>query len=264
MYYIDYHSHTRLSPDSSAPLTEMADAAIAAGIRELCITDHYDLQGEHGGRNPAFDWTPALKQYHAALPRYQDRLVLRLGIELGGAPVDPDSCAALLEQDALDFVIGSIHNLSPQAGGEDFYYADYSDPAVCAAALDDYFTTMESLVTRPDLYDVLGHIIYPLRYMPPTVTLQPYWERIDAILRLVIQSGRGIELNTCRGKTVEQWRDLLTLYRALGGEIITVGADAHYPVGIGQGIPQAYELLQTIGFHYVTSYEKRKPAMIRL
>ena len=27
MYYTDYHTHTRLSPDSSAPLSAMAEAA---------------------------------------------------------------------------------------------------------------------------------------------------------------------------------------------------------------------------------------------
>ena len=264
MYYIDYHAHTQLSPDGHAPLTDMADAALAAGIRELCVTDHYDLQAEHGGRNPAFDWAPALEQYSAALPRYEGRLTLRLGIELGGAPVDPDYCADLLRQPELDFVIGSIHNLSPQAGGEDFYYADYTDPAVCAAALDNYIASLEALAPRPELYDVLGHIIYPLRYMPPEASLAPFWDRISALLRTAVQYGRGIELNTCRGTTVAEWRELLALYRSLGGEIITVGADAHVPESVGKGVAPAYELLRETGFRYITVYEKRRPVMIKL
>ena len=131
--------------------------------------------------------------------------------------------ADLLRQPELDFVIGSIHNLSPQAGGEDFYYADYTDPAVCAAALDNYIASLEALAPRPELYDVLGHIIYPLRYMPPEASLAPFWDRISALLRTAVQYGRGIELNTCRGTTVAEWRELLALYRSLGGEIITVG-----------------------------------------
>ena len=43
MYYADYHTHSRLSPDSDAPLLDMAEAAARAGLSELCITDHYDL-----------------------------------------------------------------------------------------------------------------------------------------------------------------------------------------------------------------------------
>ena len=41
MYYADYHTHSRLSPDSDAPLLDMAEAAARAGLSELCITDHY-------------------------------------------------------------------------------------------------------------------------------------------------------------------------------------------------------------------------------
>lgn len=53
---------------------------------------------------------------------------LRLGLELGGAPVDPDCAAAILSGADLDFVIGSIHNLSPAKGGKDFYFLDYTTP----------------------------------------------------------------------------------------------------------------------------------------
>ena len=264
MYFIDYHSHTCLSPDSDTPLTEMAGAAVAAGLRELCVTDHYDLQGERGGRNGPYDWTPALAQFRDALPRYAGRLELRLGLELGGAPVDPDYCAALLNQPALDFVIGSLHNMSPQGGGVDFYFLDYSSEAGCYAALDDYFASMEALVARPDLFDVLGHIIYPLRYMLPTITLSRYWDRLRELLRRVVEAGRGMEVNTYRGKSIEEWRDLLTLYRSLGGELVTVGADAHIPQSVGKGIPQAYELLRETGFRYITVYQGRKPQMIPL
>ena len=43
MYLTDYHTHTVLSPDSETPLSAMADAAAAAGLDELCVTDHCDL-----------------------------------------------------------------------------------------------------------------------------------------------------------------------------------------------------------------------------
>lgn len=264
MYYTDYHAHSLLSPDGHAPLTAMADAAVAAGLAEFCLTDHYDLQGERGGRNPPYDWAPALEQLHAARPRYAGGLKLRLGIELGGIPTDPAYCQALLDQPELDFVIGSLHNMSPQAGGMDFYFQDYSDEAVCYAALDDYFASMATLAALPELYDVLGHIIYPLRYMPPTITLDRYWDAIEAILRTVIAVGRGIELNTYCGRTVEPWRPLLARYRALGGTLITVGADAHTPNNVGKGIPQAYALLEETGFDAVTVYERRRPTQIKL
>ena len=64
MYYIDYHTHTRLSPDGEVPLTAMAEAAVQAGLSELCVTDHYDLVDLEGSPTPdSYDWSPALEQW---------------------------------------------------------------------------------------------------------------------------------------------------------------------------------------------------------
>ena len=38
----DYHSHTYYSDDADTPMENMIQAAIAKGIVELAITDHYD------------------------------------------------------------------------------------------------------------------------------------------------------------------------------------------------------------------------------
>ena len=38
MYYADYHTHSRLSPDSDAPLLDMAEAAARAGLRQPAAT----------------------------------------------------------------------------------------------------------------------------------------------------------------------------------------------------------------------------------
>ena len=42
MYLADYHTHTRFSPDGSATMTEMAQAALDAGMDEICFTDHVE------------------------------------------------------------------------------------------------------------------------------------------------------------------------------------------------------------------------------
>ena len=81
MYFIDYHTHTKLSPDGSVPLADMADAAVAAGLNELCITDHCDLLELYGEPVDHYDWPPALEQYAAVAPRYAGKLTIRLGLE---------------------------------------------------------------------------------------------------------------------------------------------------------------------------------------
>ncbi|OUQ25423.1 hypothetical protein B5E80_04350 [Flavonifractor sp. An135] len=265
MFLIDYHTHSQLSPDADFPLAEMAAAGAAAGLREMCITDHYDRMKEHGGGfQPDYDWAPALAQYRAVLPTLPEGFTLRLGIEYGSAPVDPEYAQSMLALPELDFVIGSLHNRSEKLGGEDFFYGDYQNEGECYAALDDYFTSMERLVELPGCYDVLGHIIYPLRYMPQSITLDRYRERIDAILGRVVANDRGIELNTYNGRTIEPWRWVLERYRAHGGEQITLGSDAHFPERVGLGLEAGAQLLLDTGFRYVTTYEKHRPAMHRI
>lgn len=263
MYLTDYHTHSQISFDSTAALADMAAAAAAAGMEELCVTDHCDLLDEDGKPVRTFDWPAALEQFHQALPHCPDGLTLRLGLELGMAHVDPEAARDILSQPELDFVIGSIHNLSPQAGGGDFYYLDHSKVDRCYATLDDYFGSM-ALLSATGFYDVLGHIIYPLRYMTAPVTLERYWEMLDAILRTVAEQGKGIELNTYTGHTLRAWRPVLKRYRDCGGEIVTLGSDAHAPEGVGRGIHEACGLLREAGFRYTATYRRHVPQFHKL
>lgn len=264
MYLTDLHTHSILSMDGHAPLSEMAQAAVDAGLSALTVTDHYDMLTEDGKRNLTYDWAPVLAQFAQTVPQFEGRLTLHQGIELGEVHVSPEHARAVLAQagDALDMVIGSIHNYREEHGGGEYYYVRFDTPEVCHAVLDDYFTSMEELVALPDCYDVLGHIIYPLRYMHrdgQEISLAPYRDRIAAILRTVIDTGHAIEVNTCRGNTVEDWRDILELYRDLGGKIVTTGSDAHFPADVGKGIRESCALLRECGFDRIAVYARRKP-----
>lgn len=263
MYCTDYHTHSQLSPDSEAPLEQMAQAAVEAGLDELCVTDHCDLLSLQGEPVEGYDWPSAIAQYREVTPGFAPKLTLKLGLELGMAHLSPSLSQTIVSQPELDFVLGSVHNLSPEQGGTDFYYVPYPDSAACYAALDDYFASMAILADTP-YYDVLAHIIYPLRYMDVPVSLEGYYDRIRAILRTAVEHGRGMEVNTYRGRTIADWKPILDLYRDCGGEIVTVGSDAHVPGGVGKGIREALELIAGQGFRYVCTYDKRKPVFHKL
>jgi histidinol-phosphatase (PHP family) len=268
MYLVDYHTHSRCSPDSDAPLLDMAEAARRAGLRELCTTDHCDLQQEDGTSLGQWDWSPILQQYAQTQARCSaPDFRLLLGLELGGGHTDPARAEALLSGAPLDFVIGSVHNLSPAAGGRDFYFLDYPTQAVCRQAMDDYFASLLALAPLP-CYDTLGHILYPLRYMNGRaghhIALEDWSDQLDLLLRTVIQTGRAIEVNTHAGQEIAEWRPILERYRQLGGEYITLGSDAHQPAHVGKGLSQAHALLLDTGFRWLTVYRQRQPEQIKL
>lgn len=267
MFLADYHTHSLCSFDGSAPLTELAEAAVNAGMTELCLTDHCDLLNTQGRPDLSFRWGPVEEQLALARPLFEDRLPIRMGVELGAAWEFPDFCGELVSHPELDFVLGSVHNLSLADGGQDFYYVNYKSNEDCYYVLDRYFDCMERLAEM-DCYDVLAHIIYPLRYMNGRDGQHAGLERYEAQLRrifsTVISKGKGIEVNTCRGETVEDWRWTLELYRDCGGRLITLGSDAHLSQDVGKGIRAAAELVKELGFDSVARYIKRKPEMVRL
>ena len=268
MFLADCHTHSLCSPDSEAPMVEMARRGVELGLNTLCLTDHCDLMSIYGEPTPDYDWGTVLEQRRETLDAFGTQLDLPMGVELGSGFYYPEAAAKIIAQPGLDFIIGSAHNLSPQAGGRDFFLLDYSTAEDCYRALDDYFQSMLSLAAAGEFYDVVGHIIYPLRYMkgryPTPPDIWRYRDQIHEILRRAVEQGKGIEINTWKGQTLSAWRPVLKLYKDLGGEIITVGSDAHAPAPLALGIREAYQLMEDCGFRYVAVYHQRKPEMIKL
>ena len=68
MYLADYHTHSRISPDARTPMADMAGAAIAAGLDELCFTDHVEpiTWGSTRLRETPYDWSALVEEYRAA------------------------------------------------------------------------------------------------------------------------------------------------------------------------------------------------------
>lgn len=269
MYYADSHMHSIISRDSDAPRADMAKGAIDHGISEICFTDHFDITDIDGSYNPDFNWFPARMEQRKALDAWGDQVKIRYGIEIGNVPTDLHAAERVQEEPGLDFVICSVHNLSIQAGRLDFYDYVYQDPQTCYAHLDDYFHSMLRSA-QWGKFDIFGHIPYPMRYMRDRdgqdVNLDRYQDQIREILKVIISKGKGIEVNTKNwSPRIEQdYIQLMTHYRELGGEIVTVGSDAHSPDAVGANIPRVYGILKDIGFQYVAAFEARNPHFISL
>lgn len=267
MFFPDYHTHSLCSFDGAAPLTDLCQAAVAAHLTELCLTDHCDLVNTQNKPDLSFRWEPIEEQLALARSRFEGRLTIRKGVEVGSAWEFPDFARELTSRPGLDFVLGSVHNLSLADGGTDFYYVNFKSDADCYYVLDRYFDCMERLA-QMDCYDVLAHIIYPLRYMNGRdgqhAALDRYQPQLRRIFKTVIGKGKGIEVNTCRGETVEDWRWTLELYKDCGGTILTLGSDAHRPEDVGKGIQAAAALVKALGFPSIARYVQRQPELVQI
>ena len=114
----------------------------------------------------------------------------------------------------------------------------------------------------------LGHVIYPLRYMngpydTPDLGPVPGPDPGDPPAGHRLRPGHG-DATPGRARPWPSAIPLLQDYKELGGEILTVGSDAHAPGPLGKGIREAYTMMADCGFRYVAVYHERKPEMIRL
>ena len=265
MYLADYHTHSRISPDAGASMTALAEAAVRAGLDELCFTDHVEpiVWGSTKLRPEPYDWAALTGEYRAAREAMGDRIQLRLGMELGDASWSFDHTEKMIANaPELDFVIGSVHMLSERFHGVDLYFFDPKDDDEAREGMADYLQQVKKLAEW-GRFSVLGHLTLPVRYLNENrgfhLTFDGLEDEIEHILRTLVENGRGIELNTNRGNTPlpdEKW---LRMYRDLGGEIITLGTDAHGPEYVGCAIRERQQLLKDCGFTRFCTFEKMRP-----
>lgn len=271
MIQSDCHMHTEFSTDSEAPVRSMIEGALERGLKEICLTDHYDKEypkvPDIEGTAFVFDPEEYFRTLAAFREEYAGRITVRTGIEIGLQPHLGDFYRELISKHPFDFVIGSVHLVH----GFDPYYGEIFEGRTDEDVYRETFRlTVENLDAIDD-FDVLGHIDYVVRYGKEKAahySYRKFADEIDAILRKVIDMGKGIELNTGGFKYglgfCNPHPDIIKRYRELGGEIITVGADAHRPEHIAYDFDKAEEILKDCGFKYYTVFEERKPIFRKL
>ena len=259
MTLCDYHTHTSFSFDGAPDSTpdSLCRRALEIGLTDLCITDHCDVNGEAEGIYDPYQADAAWEAMTAAQEKYRGRLYLTRGIELGNASQYPEVARAVLARHPYEFVIGSLHNLR---GVPDFAMLKFEEmtPALVAQLFDRALDETAEMTRFPGL-STLGHLTYIHRYITlagQAFDFKPYYEKIQAIFRLLMERDMALELNVStlwRGLGIGMpTLELLKLYADCGGRLVTIGSDAHCPANLGRAIRKGYALLAAAGLPHVT------------
>lgn len=265
----DCHMHSSFSADSDTSMEDMICEAIRRGLSGICFTEHLDPDYPPTPDNETFELDlPAYRKSLFSLKeKYHSQLDIRFGIELGLQPHLHDFFHGLLSTLPFDFVIGSSHVVH----GYDPYYKEFFKGRLESDCYHEYFESiLENLATFSEM-DVYGHIDYIVRYGPEqnkNYSYERYQDILDEILLTIIQKNCGIELNTGGfhyglGEP-NPCRAVIRRYRELGGEIISIGADAHAPAKIAYDFDKAASILADCGFKYYTVFQNRQPEFIKL
>ena len=260
---IDMHTHSDHSFDGNHSCMLLCESAVSKGIDVLAITDHCEIDSKELDFR-AFTTNQYFESYKAKR-FFEGRLLVLQGLEFGQAVYNKELAESVLNKFRYDFILGSIHNLENE---EDFFYLDYSKYDVYEL-LDRYFDTVYELCLW-NKFDSLAHLTYPLRYMKGEagidVDLSRFSDKIEAILKTLIQNEKALEINTSglflKLKETLPDKSIVKRFKELGGKYITIGSDSHYHQKLGMGIEQGMALAKECGFDRVTIYQQRQPILI--
>lgn len=267
----DFHLHSSFSGDSDAPMEDMILQGIAHGLTTMCFTEHND-----------FDYPPCeeitettfllnpdsyLYDLLKLKEKYTGQITILYGVEIGLQPQLSRKNAMFSKANEYDFIIASSHICN----GKDPYYPAFFEGRSSEEACREYFESILANLRVFSNFDVYGHLDYVVRYAPDMkdgYSYEIYRNILDKILEKLLSMEKGIELNTsalAKGfKNPNPCPEILKRYRELGGEIITIGSDAHTPDVVAHSFDCAAELLKDCGFQYYTTFERRSPSFHKL
>ncbi|MFZ3577591.1 histidinol-phosphatase HisJ family protein [Virgibacillus sp. DJP39] len=254
----DYHVHSNYSADCNTPMEKSIQRAVELGLREICFTEHIDYEYPDETIDFDLDLRSYDKQIMQLQEKYKDVIKIKKGVEIGVQPYLLDRYDRLMANEDFDFVICSMHT----ANKKDLHSGHFFKNMSTADAYQLYYNELLYCVENFQNYSILGHIDLVKRYQQEPED-ERFHEVISAIFKEIIPAGKGIELNTSGVrygmKNGMPSTDILKLYLESGGEVLTLGSDSHSEQTIAFQFQESLELLEYIGFRYITTFENQLP-----
>lgn len=263
----DFHIHSDFSMDCKYSMEDMVLEGIRKNMRSLCFTDHIEFQVTEKKIDIAFRTKDYFRKTNQIKYKYFKDIEVLTGVEIGMQPHLSKQYNSFLNKEPFDFVLMSIHSVE----GKDICFDGFLDGKDPTEAILKYYENILNCVENFCNYDILGHVDLIDRYfedfslIPET---KEYIDLVENIFKIIISSGKGIELNTSGIRYGLKYYhpkiELLKLYKKLGGEIITIGSDAHKPDFVGYDYKKAEKLLRDLGYKYIFIFRDRKKFPIQI
>jgi histidinol-phosphatase (PHP family) len=251
---IDNHLHSTYSFDSISPPSAYVDAACQCGLKEIGFAEHLDLD-PHLPEYNYLDY-PA---YRASIQSLQQDspVPVRCGLEVSYQPHLTASIADYLSGIFCDFVIGSVHEVARQP--MDHTFLQHTCPSL-------YFEAVQTMIASK-LVDVVGHLEY-FKQWGGAYTSSQFKRSICTVLQQIIENDMVLEVNTAGlrhpAQEVYPSFEVIFWYKELGGELISLGSDAHHVSHVGFSFLKTAKALKAQGFDTVCSFTNRRKTLVEL
>lgn len=263
---MDYHVHSNFSGDCSVEPEDIINDAINNGLKEICFTDHIDYDCPDLPEKFEFDSTIYFESLSRLREKYKEKIDIKIGVEIGLQSHVLSECAEFVKSQNFDFIIASFHTHK----NKDIYFTDILFKKEAHEVLSEYLDEILYSLRNYSEYSVVGHIDLLKRYSNgiKDLNVEDYYDKYSEIFKVIIESGKGIEINTSglRQDVGVQFPDksLLELYKRLGGEIITLGSDTHGTGTLMYKFDAIKQLLKEIGFTNIYKFVNREAIKIEI
>ena len=244
---------------------------MAQGMDGFAVTDHFDTHS-YLRYDVVTPIGKAAEQARVLNRELEGRCRILTGIEISEGFWHPAVCEEVRQLTDYDVILGSVHLVQYKDLTGAYSKLDFPamERAVVEEYVDQYFSDMVTMLDEVD-FDVLCHLTCPLRYINGKFGLgldrTKYDEKIDLILKRIIQKGIALEVNVSSYHILGDFLpdgEILKRYFEMGGYLLTVGTDSHAARDAGKNFDVALETLKEIGFRNIFYYENRKARQITL
>ena len=234
--------HTYYSDDSSTPMKFQVRRAIELGLDEICFTDHVD----YGVKVDCDEPNPKHMAVNVNYPKYFREIdemrnefrgiKIKAGLEFGVQTHTINQYERLFERyhDELDFILLSVHQINDL----DLWSGEYQSGRTQDEYNRCYYNELLNVMKNFHDYSVLAHLDLIVRY--DRKGIYPF----DKVRDIV--------------------NEILKMYREMGGEIITLGSDAHTPDYVYAYMDEAKNILRDLGYGYFCTFDKMNPVFHEL
>lgn len=220
----NYHTHTARCKHAYGSDREYVEAAIAAGLKTLGISDHVPLPYKNGYvsnlRMSAEDIGEYFSSFEALREEYRGRIELLIGFEVEYFPKMFDELLAMLADYPCDYLLLGQHEIEDEQG-EPFIGKAFDDEKTLERHADmtiEAINTGEFLyLAHPDIANFTGSERF-------------YMKQARRICRAAREADLPLEVNIL-GMRELRWypRGLFFEAAAEEGNTLILGVDAHAP-----------------------------------
>ncbi|WP_059049543.1 histidinol-phosphatase [Paenibacillus senegalimassiliensis] len=266
----DLHTHHFRCGHADGNIRDYVEAAIAAGLSVIGISDHTPYFGSPEDR--PFPRISMGKQAFAGYvdevlklkKEFEGKIDVLLGIESDFFPEHAEVYRNTLNQYPFDYIIGSVHSVGGVSIFNENRWKGLSHAEKIATKEAYYELIGQS--ARSGMFQILGHID-AMKGNYPEFTEIPAEAAIDRALQVIAENQVAIEINTS-GKTKRSggwYPSDAILERALHfGVEVTFGSDAHIPARVGDEREDVVRRLKEIGFREWVYYKQQQKVTVPL